>query len=192
MIMKMHSYMATNGSLHHISQQSAAILKQLRDTTSQVGGWERAISDATKRREDLEREADSNRSGTESSSWSSGTPELPEGVTTSYEDVPNVTVLRRRLAQIAGSTTVPDDEKPKGVTSHPLVDHPDAQISALAAEYSELESELVSSGPQRVRWPENITLKNFAVYQLIPSLVYELEFPRTQRLVLVAALDLYD
>jgi sterol O-acyltransferase len=70
-----------------------------------------------------------------------------------------------------------DDEKPKGVASHPLVDHPDSQISALAAEYSELESELVGSGPQRVRWPEDITFKNLVVYQLIPSLVYELEFP---------------
>jgi sterol O-acyltransferase len=69
-----------------------------------------------------------------------------------------------------------DDEKPKGVASH---HHPDSQISALSAEYSELESELVGSGPQRVRWPEDITFKNFVVYQLIPSLVYELEFPRT-------------
>jgi sterol O-acyltransferase len=189
MIMKMHSYMATNGSLHYVSQQSAAILEQLRDATSRVGGWESALSDAKKRREDLEREADSNKSGTETRSLSSGTLELPEA---SYEEVPDTTSLRRRLAQITGSTTVLDDEKPKGVASHPLVDHPDPQISALATEYSELESELVSSGPQRVRWPENITFKNFAVYQLIPSLVYELEFPRTQRFVLVAALDTYD
>jgi sterol O-acyltransferase len=192
MIMKMHSYMATNGSLHSISQQSAAILKQLRLATSRVGGWEKAISDAKKRRADLEREVDSDRGGTETSPSSSGTLELPEGVAASYEEVPNTIALRRRFAQITGSTTVPDDEAPKGVASHPLVDHPDSQISALAAEYSELESELVSSGPQRVRWPENITFKNFAVYQLIPSLVYELEFPRTQRFVLVTSLCVYD
>ena len=78
------------------------------------------------------------------------------------------------------------------MASHPLVDHPDSQISALAAEYSELESELVSSGPQHVRWPEDITFKNFVVYQLIPPLVHELEFIRIQRFVLVAVLGVYD
>jgi sterol O-acyltransferase len=34
--------------------------------------------------------------------------------------------------------------------------------------------------------------KNFAVYQLISSLVFELEFPHTQRFVLVAALNVHD
>jgi len=68
------------------------------------------------------------------------------------------------------------------LTPGALVDHPDPEISALATEYFEFASELVSSGPERVRWPENITLKNFAVYQLIPTFVYELEFPRTNRI----------
>jgi hypothetical protein len=72
--------------------------------------------------------------------------ELPEGVTASYEEVPNATALRRRLTQITGSTMVLDDEKPKGVASHPLVD---PQNSALAARYSEIESELVGSGITR-------------------------------------------
>jgi sterol O-acyltransferase len=62
-----------------------------------------------------------------------------------------------------------------------LVMHPDPQISDMAKDYSELLNELVSSGPTYVKWPENITWKNFAVYQLIPTLVYELEYPRTDR-----------
>jgi sterol O-acyltransferase len=73
MTMKMPSDMPTNGSLHYVSQQSAAVLKQLRVATSRVDGWERAMSDAKKPREDPEREAESDRSGTETSSSSSGT-----------------------------------------------------------------------------------------------------------------------
>jgi hypothetical protein len=46
-----------------------------------------------------EREADSDRNGTETSSSSSGTIEVPDGVTTSYEEVPNATALRRCRAQ---------------------------------------------------------------------------------------------
>jgi sterol O-acyltransferase len=65
---------------------------------------------------------------------------------------------------------------------HLLIMHPDPQISDMAKDYSELQSELVSTGPTYVKWPENVTWKNFAVYQLIPTLVYELEYPRTDRI----------
>ena len=67
---------------------------------------------------------------------------------------------------------------------HPLVDHPRASLAALAREWSELDAELVSSsGPQGVRWPANVSLRDFALYQLTPVLVYELEYPRTNRCV---------
>jgi sterol O-acyltransferase len=136
------------------------ILKQLRDATSQVGGWERAISDMKKRQKGFEREVDSDRSSTKTSLWSSGTLKLPEGVTASYEEVPSATPLRRCFAKITGPTTVPDDEKPKGMASHPLVDYPNSQTSTLAAEYLELESESVSLGPQCVwRMPHSKTLQ---------------------------------
>jgi sterol O-acyltransferase len=194
MIMKMHSYMATNGYLRHASQQSAEILAQLRDATLRVGGWEKAISDAKRRREDLERETDTDSTGTGPSPSPSGKLRLSgNDLSTSYVEMPPATALRNRLIRVTESETtsetVFDDAKPKDITSHLLVNHPDPQISALATEFSELESELMSSGPERVRWPENITLKNFAVYQLIPTLVYELEYPRTKRYVLVTAID---
>ncbi|KAH9995541.1 MBOAT, membrane-bound O-acyltransferase family-domain-containing protein [Russula vinacea] len=183
MIMKMHSYMATNGYLRHVSQQSAEILTQLREATLRVGGWEKAISDAKIRQEDLERETDTNSISTGPSPSPSGMWQPP--LSTSYVEVPSAAVLRNRLIHVTEtmtSETVLDDAKPKDITSHILVNHPDPQISALATEFSELESELISSGPERVRWPENITFKNFAVYQLIPTLVYELEYPRTKRI----------
>ncbi|KAF9038453.1 MBOAT, membrane-bound O-acyltransferase family-domain-containing protein [Panaeolus papilionaceus] len=75
-----------------------------------------------------------------------------------------------------------DSELPEGVMPNPLIHHPDSQISALAKDYSELQAEMVSTGPEYVKWPQNISWKNFALYQLIPSLVYELEYPRTDRI----------
>jgi sterol O-acyltransferase len=72
----------------------------------------------------------------------------------------------------------------ENLVPHVLVYHPDEKTAALAHEYSELRSELVSSGPEYVTWPDTITWKNFAVYQLIPTLVYELEYPRTDRSVI--------
>jgi sterol O-acyltransferase len=196
MIMKMHSYMATNGYLRRVSQQSIEILTHLRDATARVGGWEKAISDAKSRREDLELEletgTDTISTGTSPSPF--GTLELRGGVLgTSYAEVPSAAALRNRLIRVAGTETpseaLSDDDK---ITSHILVNHPDPHISALATEYTELESELVSSGPERVRWPENITFKNFAVYQLIPTLVYELEYPRTKRYALAIAIGCCD
>lgn len=186
MLMKMHSYMATNGYLRHVSQQSAEIQTQLRDATLHVGGWENAIVDAKRRREDLERETDTDSTSALPSPSPSGNLRLPNGdLSTAYLEVPSASALRNRLIHVTETetpeTVASDDGKPKDVTSHILVHHPDPRISALATEFSELESELVSSGPERVRWPENITFKNFAVYQLIPTLVYELEYPRTKR-----------
>jgi len=188
MIMKMHSYMATNGYLRHVSQQSAAVLDQLRDATSRIGGWEKAMADAKRRHDDLERETDTEITSTGTSPSPFGTIGLRSGgVSPPYVEVPSASALRKRLlhatAVETASEIVSDDDKLKDTPSHILVHHPDSQISALATEYSELESELVSSGPERVRWPENITFKNFAMYQLIPTLVYELEYPRTKRYV---------
>ena len=185
--MKMHSYMATNGYLKHVSQQSTEILTQLRNATSRVGGWDKAISEAITRREGLEREAGADLSpGTSVSSMP--TPELSDSMSASYVQVHTTAALRSRLIHATEPTSISDDN-PKDLTPRALVDHSDPEISALAAEYLELESELVSSGPEHVRWPENITFKNFAVYQLIPTLVYELEFPRTNKYALVNARD---
>ncbi|KAA1470302.1 MBOAT-domain-containing protein [Dentipellis sp. KUC8613] len=197
MLMKMHSYMNTNGYLQWVSQQSKELLVQLREETARVGGWEQALSDAKAHRAELNN-GNVTDSSTDASTPPVGTPPLPDGsvVHRSYLDGPTAIALRNRLKAVAQpgssadgsprpaspSSDVSDHDKPHGVIPHPLVDHPDEAIAALATEYSELDGELVSTGPEYVRWPENITFKNFAVYQLIPTLVYELEYPRTNRI----------
>ncbi|TFY75945.1 hypothetical protein EWM64_g8065, partial [Hericium alpestre] len=85
-------------------------------------------------------------------------------------------------ASPASDTSPSEPNHPQPPKPHPLVDHPDEAIAAMAAEYSDMDGELVSTGPEYVRWPENITFKNFAVYLLIPTLVYDLEYPRTNRI----------
>ncbi|KAF8915988.1 MBOAT, membrane-bound O-acyltransferase family-domain-containing protein [Mucidula mucida] len=186
MIMKMHSYMSVNGYLQHVTEQSQQLLDTLRKATRRVGGWDQAIIDASARRAEF----DASTNGSSSAGPSPvATPPIPNGTQGSYMDADDASVLRKRLLAASVESQrdtkfVSDNKKavPSPAEPHPLVDHPDEEISDLAKEYSELQGELRSPGPEYVVWPNNISLKNFAVYQLIPTLVYELEYPRTDRI----------
>ena len=209
MMMKIHSYLATNGYLSNVYAQVQSSLSELRRLTEdpEIGGWEKALSDAKLNRVQLDKsEASSegdnssiNSQGIETSPLS-GTPNVPEGSTTSYIDVHSAAQLRHRLNLTSKSLQANDEANHKLDTTgnhvlsptathkpgpHPLVDHPDPRVHELAEEISEMEAELVSTGPEYVRWPDNVTWKNFAVYMLIPTLVYELEYPRTERYVIL-------
>ena len=188
MMMKMHSYLSTNGQLGLVHKQAQRVLVQLENATDAVGGWHDALHKAESAIVQSE----------------SGTPEVPDdvpaGSTTSYVDARTAVTLRQRLQQAAtaankaanGSTSVRTDVSvdaaafgPGAVPTYPptasevLTHHPDAGIAALAMHYVELERELTGAVDGRVRWPANITLRDFAWYQLTPTLVYELEYPRT-------------
>jgi sterol O-acyltransferase len=78
---------------------------------------------------------------------------------------------------------------------HPLATHPDQLISELAREVESIREDLTSSpshittsteGVERetyiktVTWPANVTIANFWDYLLVPTLVYELSYPRTK------------
>jgi sterol O-acyltransferase len=202
--------MTVNGHLQYISVQSQTLLDELRPATLNVGGWDQALKDAKSHRAEIDASTGITDSTT---STPSGTPDVLEGMSTSYVDPPTALALRKRLAAVSletsgnfssvNSTTsvssngtntpsfypIVDGHPPPPVDPHPLVDHPDQEISGLAKDYSELQSELTSSGPHYVTWPNNISLRNFAVYQLIPTLVYELEYPRTDRRVLFSFLE---
>ncbi|KAH7908928.1 MBOAT, membrane-bound O-acyltransferase family-domain-containing protein [Hygrophoropsis aurantiaca] len=211
MIMKMHSYMSTNGYLQYVSHKSNQALGQLRHATAEAGGWDQALLDARSRFAELET-ASINLSDVDSVSnggtTGNGTPAETEVESSgrmmkSFTTDPSTAdALRKRLTVVSAETqsllSVPpvNKERSNGMKvdaivndsayqSSPalvLVHHPDERISSIAKEFSEMESELVSSGPHHVRWPETITLRNFAIYQVIPTLVYELEYPRTDRI----------
>lgn len=198
--MKVHSYLSVNGNMQWIAQQSKDLLHQLRATTNDVGGWEKALALAEAHQVELDSATQSSFSSDDySEATPSGTPHIPHGTSASYMDASTAMALRKRLAAVAMESAekvqIPDaysvglskadDGKPIVGFPHPLVYHPDERVSSLAKVYSEVQRELVSTGPHYVVWPNNISLKNFAVYQLIPSLVYELEYPRTDRCAIV-------
>lgn len=131
---------------------------------------------------------------------------LPDGTTRSYIDADMAVALRHRLMNVPtgaskegpklsyGSGEVQtngSNKDEKGATASApkmvepeyaiLAHHPEEEISNLANDLVEMDSELCSQGPNPVRWPANISLANFADYQLIPTLVYELSYPRTER-----------
>lgn len=182
--MKMHSYIYVNGYLQWADREAKKALKILQKETERVGGYETAIAAAKIHRKETDTASVRSDSGSSTPDASNG----HSGGERSYleVEVSAAAVLRQRLAAAAASK---NDAIAKDYTAetieesgpHPLVDHPDEKIAELAEEYSELDAELVSMGPAKIRWPNNISWSNFADYQLIPTLVYELEYPRTER-----------
>ena len=68
--------------------------------------------------------------------------------------------------------------------SHPLQWHSDPTIREIAQEIAVTREELYAPaipgqeiGPM---WPENVTMANFLDFQLVPSLVYQLQYPRRE------------
>ncbi|KAH9840045.1 MBOAT-domain-containing protein [Rhodofomes roseus] len=216
LVMKMHSYVTTNGQLQWVHKRSEKIHSQLRRLVAEEGGWDAAVETAYANKakqeaaqEEIERRADG---------ITNGTPLTPEGSSSSYVDEKVAVALRKRLtasghSDVVGSAPLPPalstassdfpPDRPTQVNttgtrlmppsattpaSYPptqsqiLAHHPNSQIADLAREHAELEEELTSPGPQRIRWPENVTYKNFVTYMMIPTLVYELEYPRTDRI----------
>ena len=189
--MKMHSYVYVNGYLQWVDREAKKALTVLQKETERVGGYETAVAVATIHR----KEADG---GSVRSDSGSSTPDAPSGHIGGEKsylevEVSAAAVLRQRLAAAAAAAAATKNEAVavEHITEtteeselHPLVDYPDEKISELAREFSELDAELVSTGPEKIRWPNNISWSNFADYQLIPTLVYDLEYPRTERWVL--------
>ncbi|ESK96525.1 sterol o-acyltransferase [Moniliophthora roreri MCA 2997] len=206
LIMKIHSYMAVNGYLSNISQQSQSTLDQLRHVAETLGGgWAQAILDAKRHKVELDKSTGMTSTDSETSvpSQSHLAPPPTTRLQISYVDPETATTLRKRLVALSDANGVVDadaedvihdlendsnkkdddaGERLSPAAPHPLIDHPNEQIAELAREYTELQGELTSSGPLYVTWPNNITFKNFAVYMLIPTLVYELEYPRTDKI----------
>lgn len=199
MIMKMYSYVSVNGYLQWIYKRSIDVFAELNGATARVGGLEQALRDATSMRAQAQaasQSAETPVSNVTSTPMETCTPD-PEGVLMkSFTDVKTAAALRQRLAAVSSSSEEKTEsergavngggcENEKVEVACVLSYHPDEHVAGLAKEFLDLDSELVSTGPEQVRWPENVTYRNFAVYQLIPTLVYELEYPRTDRYVAI-------
>ncbi|KAH8116441.1 MBOAT-domain-containing protein [Phellopilus nigrolimitatus] len=203
MIMKMHSYMSTNGYLQQVNRNFEATMKLLRSATSKVGGWDTAITEAKALTPEVVHSGatTASRSIDEFDASPSVTPgTMADGTTRSYIEGDMALALRNRLlnfpkekaaialAKRGGDHTdgLSDDENTCKEISEPefavLVHHQDEGVAALAQDLVEMDAELTGTSLGKVRWPDNISVKSFADYMVVPTLVYELEYPRTDRI----------
>lgn len=176
-----------------------------RPSTVTEQAWQRAVTKAKEsekenKRNHEERVVEStSRSGNEETTEKSWNTLPAQRGTSILRQRANASVIERRSSKSGGSTTKTADKDTTEVVirdSHPLATHPDHLISGLAREVENIREDLTSSpspnittteeGVQRetytktVIWPENITIWNFFDYLLVPTLVYELSYPRTK------------
>jgi sterol O-acyltransferase len=97
-----------------------------------------------------------------------------------FASTPNA-ALRKRAGVKPSTSSVADEEADE--EAHDRLEaftyHPNTELSALAIRIAELHDSLVSTGPAKVRYPSNLTYYNFLDFLAVPTLVYELEYPRT-------------
>lgn len=103
--------------------------------------------------------------------------------------------LKKKDTETTDDTATPNDNNdltPEDETSHHrraseaaaallnnLPEDPLVDAGMLAAEIEELRSELKTQNGEL--WPANVTIGNFVDYLIVPSLIYELQYPRTTK-----------
>ena len=196
----MHSYMAHNGML-------ATVFFRLKDEKAQLaelvdslpGGREAALEEAAERQAALE--AQEEKAVTPATTPGSVTPPA----TPSAPSSPEAQLRRRSITQSSLSKQKkrkpvatdalpkPDTDLPHGTSlepSHlehlndthspsPLAWSSNERVAILARNIDAMEMELRSNGAKGLVWPQNVTYLHFLDYLFIPTLVYQLEYPRT-------------
>lgn len=206
--MKVHSYCAVNGYLSSVDlkyTKALTKLQQLCSSESSIGSWDRAVNVATARRAEGLRARDNLANQSNIVDFGSTFNTSPEGSTPArtpsseiqsmkFDTTQPAQQLRQRLQAIQTGPVVtnhPAAQNPPmsavedefAENRHILCHHPDSRVSDLANILTDLDAELTTNGGQGnkgpVRWPDNVTLWNFMDYMLIPTLVYEMQYPRT-------------
>lgn len=72
-------------------------------------------------------------------------------------------------------TTMPHQPKPP----HPLAWSSHERVALLARNIDAMQEELRSNGEKGLVWPANVTYRHFWDFMITPTLVYQLEYPRT-------------
>ncbi|TIA87734.1 hypothetical protein E3P99_03020 [Wallemia hederae] len=160
MIMKIHSYMATNGHFANVYAKIKSLESQLAKLSASTlkGTAEQRQAEALEKKENelKKRKPFSN-------------VEKEENATSSGMSTP------------VGSNEI-ETADVEDVDQHPLTNSSNPDVAKVAGEINELKSHITSQGPAKVSYPDNVTFVNFLDYLLIPTLVYELEYPRTEKI----------
>lgn len=188
MLMKVHSYCSYNGELSAKAIQLRKNQAALEQLIIGAGGREKVEAEA---RSTWEHEVSA-----AASDASDATDEPHERRVRHKEFEPNVEravsgtglVRRRSRARRESSNgregvrspSVPRAKYVPTAGLEVLTWHHDERISKLAIESAELQDALVSTGVKKVVFPDNVGYYNFFDYLLVPTLVYQLEYPRTK------------
>jgi len=189
------SDIAFNGQLSDVRlslHRTEATLSNL--LASRPGGPSLALSEARK----IELEHEQEQARLKAEALALATPDHPTPINEKSITPVSSAELRHRLvsAQTKLSVSPPSlTSNPTSSTSTPpsepaapeprkpstLTFHPSHQIRDLASNIDAMRLDLTGTGVKRVVWPENVTFWNFTDYLLIPTLCYELEYPRTNK-----------
>lgn len=108
----------------------------------------------------------------------------------SEEDAAEATALRHRhasgrrrsgspLKHKKGPQPKPTREEAPHEGVETLTWYPENHVSHLAMAICDAKDALSSGGKENISFPANVTMLNFLDYLVVPTLVYELEYPRT-------------
>lgn len=169
LVMKVHSYCALNGDLSAKKLLNRAE-PRLRALITAAGGERRVEEEARIAWAVEEHRATSGDAGGEEGS-----------IKRKIFDADAASGLRRRRKESLPALVEGEVDAPTDIAV--LTWHPDPKISELATEVATLRDALTSTGVNKVVFPANVTYFNFFDYLLVPTLVYELEYPRTDKYV---------
>ncbi|TKA51699.1 hypothetical protein B0A53_05404 [Rhodotorula sp. CCFEE 5036] len=201
MLMKVHSYCSLNGELAERARQMRKDEKELERILEAESGGRRAAEVAA--REAWEKACRETSALDDEPSPTSIRPDLlappanPASTSSTQlsteEEHVHATALRQRrvsgrrrsnsplkhkAAAVALSKPNPEEEPHEGVET--LTWHPRERIAHLAMAICDAKDALSSGGKENISFPQNVTFLNFLDYLLVPTLVYELEYPRTK------------
>jgi len=194
MLMKVHSYCSLNGELSERARQLEKDERTLHEAVEELGGrdaleregraaWEKACAEAAQEKAASEAAGARGKASAASLAPPPATPQQPssdeEAVSTTLRQRPSA-ARRRSLSPSAARTHVaPPSHKAEPHDVETLTWSPNERVSHLAIAICEAREALSSNGAAKVSFPNNVTVLNFVDYLLVPTLVYELEYPRT-------------
>ncbi|KAF9932304.1 hypothetical protein BGZ67_004828 [Mortierella alpina] len=171
MLMKIHSYIAYNGELSEKLIQlrkSEAAYAQLKKDDSKTA--DDAQDDAASSTSSTS--ANNSNSNSNNPTTSSDDSSLDSDSQDSQSPDQNESISRRhhRRASEAATALLQDH------TGSPAA----VNAGILAADIEELKGDLRCQNGEL--WPANVTIANFVDYLIVPSLIYELQYPRTNKI----------
>ncbi|BGP39994.1 Sterol O-acyltransferase 2 (Sterol-ester synthase 2) [Rhodotorula kratochvilovae] len=188
MLMKVHSYCALNGELSERARQLAKDEKALEVAVDELGGRDKLEKEAREAWEKACSEAALETDEPRAASTSALAPPTSTAQPTSSDEEAASSLRQRpsparRRSQSPTSPRRPIPPPSRAAAPHSSVEtltwHPRERISHLAIAICEAREALSSGGAANVTFPANVTVLNFIDYLLVPTLVYELEYPRT-------------